>query len=352
MKRIISVVLILLCIAAIGYIMIFTMGKSDEKKISVHHEWGKLEEVIVGIGEDLVIPSYSEYASFIYDPKYIDMMKEYGGVKAMELEPEQTKEAIKQINRLAEVLKDKGIIVHRSHLLKSQEKKCLEYVQKGSMLFFARDPVLVIGSNIIEAALKVPMRAKERYAIRPILKECLKGNSVGYIAVPPVSPAFGEEGIYLEGGDVLLNGYEIYVGNSGRASNKAGIEWLQNFLGPKYKVIEVKLSSEFEHLDCVLSLPRPGLMLICKDGITGELPETIRGWDAIEVNIAEAKKLGANILVIDEKSCIVDIQHHRIAEELRKKGQEVIEIPYGQVATWGGALRCSHHPLRRRSKLK
>jgi len=352
MKRIVGIVLALLCIAAIGYIVIFARTNPAENEISVHHEWGKLEEVIVGIGEDLVMPSYSEYVSFIYDPKYIDMMKKYGGMKAADIEPKSTKEAIQQINRLAKVLKDRGIIVHRSHRLKPQEKKYLEYVQKGSMFFFARDPILVIGNNVIETALKVPMRAKERYALRPILRKRLKKSSANYVSMPVVSPEFGKGGMYLEGGDVLLNGYEIYVGNSGRASNSAGIKWLQNLLGPKYKVHEIKLSPEFEHLDCVLSLPRPGLMVICKDGIKGKLPKSIRDWDAIEVSIAEAKKLGSNLFVIDEKTCIVDTQHHRIAEELRKRGQEVIEIPYAQVATWGGAFRCSHHPLRRKSKLE
>jgi len=62
--------------------------------------------------------------------------------------------------------------------------------------------------------------------------------------------------------------------------------------------------------------------------------------------------LGANLFVIDKKTCIVDTYHHRIAEELRKRGQEVIEIPYSEVATWGGAFRCSHHPLRRKSKIR
>ena len=351
-KKIIYITAVLLCIVVIGYIVIFVIGKDTAKEISVHHEWGKLEEVIVGIGDDLVIPSYSEYVSFIYDPKYIDMMKEYGGMKAMDVEPEEIKEAIEQINRLAKVLKDRGIIVHRSHRLRPAEKRYIEYVQKRSMSFFARDPVLVIGNNVIETALKVPMRAKERYAIRPILRERLKKSSANYVSMPVISPEFGEGGIYLEGGDVLLNGYEIYVGNSGRGSNKAGIQWLQDYLGPEYKVIEVKLSPEFEHLDCVLSLPRPGLMVICRDGIKGKLPESIRDWDAIEVSVEEAKRLGANLFVIDEKTCIVDTQHHRIAEELRKRGQEVIEIPYGQVATWGGAFRCSHHPLRRESELE
>lgn len=38
-------------------------------------------------------------------------------------------------------------------------------------------------------------------------------------------------------------------------------------------------------------------------------------------------------------------------QELKKKGVKVMEIPYDKVATWGGGLRCSRHPLVRESVL-
>ncbi|MCB2193467.1 MAG: amidinotransferase, partial [Deltaproteobacteria bacterium] len=56
-------------------------------------------------------------------------------------------------------------------------------------------------------------------------------------------------------------------------------------------------------------------------------------------------------LVLDEGSVIINAQHHRVGQELAQRGVEVIEIPYGAVATWGGAFRCSHHPLWRESIL-
>ena len=321
--------------------------------IAVHHEWGKLKEVIVGIGDGLIMPEYNDKVNFIYDKKYIASMKEKGGKSAMDVDPENTVKVIEQINNFADTLRSMGIKVHRPRPLNKTESGYLGYVQKGQMQLYARDPILVIGNNVIETAIKVPMRAKEIFPLRDIITKRLKDNPgpVNYIAAPSVNPGFGEDGIYLEGGDVLLNGYDIYVGNSGRGSNKAGIDWLQNTLGPKYTVHEIKVNPEFEHLDCVLSLPRPGLMVICRDGITGKLPEKIRDWDAIEVSLDEAKKLGANLLVVDENTCIVDKQHHRVAEELRQRGIKVTEIPYDVVATWGGAFRCSHHPLVRESAL-
>lgn len=327
--------------------------KSSRQSVSVNHEWGTLKEVIVGRGEDMVLPSYCDAVSFIYDPKYIEMMKKDGGKPIGEVEPESAKMVIEQINGLAKVLKQRGVIVHRPRRLTNPaEKRYMADVQKGSFFLMARDPILVIGNNVIETAIKIPFRAKERYAIRPIIRKRIKGTGTKHVAVPAVSPAFREDGIYLEGGDVMLNGYEIYVGNSGRGSNKAGIEWLQNYLGPEYKVREIKLNPEFEHLDCVLALLRPGLGLICRKGIQSELPESLRNWDFVEVSVDEAKKLGANCMVLDDKTVIMAEHQHRIAEVLRKKGHNVIEIPYDQVVTWGGGFRCSHHPLRRESKLE
>lgn len=324
---------------------------SQARPITAHHEWGKLREVIVGRGEDLVMPGFSEAVSFIYDPQFIDVMKTRGGCPAQEIEPERTAKVIAQIDHLAEVLAGRGIIVHRSHRLAPAEREYMDYVQQGGMLLYARDPMLVVGDHVIETVLKVPMRAKERFAVRPIIRERLAGSGARYVAMPPASPSFGEDNLYLEGGDVLLNGYDVYVGNSGRASNPAGIAWLQATLGAKYRVHEVKLTDAWEHLDCVLALVRPGLGIICREGFVEGLPESIRDWDYVEVSLEEAKHLAANCLVLDEHSVIIDEQHHRIGQELARRGVEVIEIPYDAVATWGGAFRCSHHPLWRESAL-
>ena len=49
-------------------------------------------------------------------------------------------------------------------------------------------------------------------------------------SVPLGSPA-AVDGPFLEGGDVLLNGREIYVGMSGCASDMAGIDWLAGAAG-------------------------------------------------------------------------------------------------------------------------
>lgn len=321
--------------------------------ICVHHEWGVLKEVILGHGDDLIMPAFCDAVSWFYDPNTVENMKKYGGMKATEVEPETSTNAKKQIDDLAGLLETRGIIVHRSRRLRPAEMQYLDYVQKGAHFFYARDPMLVIGKNVVETAISIPFKVKERYALRPILAERVKGSDAQYVSMPVPTPVFDRDHeIYLEGGDVLLNGYEIYVGNSGLGSNRAGMEWLGHFLGPRYKVHEIQLSPEFEHLDCVLALTRPGLGVICRDGIVGEMPRSLQKWDFVDVSKDDAKKLAANLMVIDERTVVIDKQHSRVGEELTKSGVEVIGIPYDAVAGWGGGLRCSHHPLVRESVLR
>jgi glycine amidinotransferase len=325
-------------------------NKEENKGLSVNHEWGKLEEVILGTAEYLTIPGYFRTIDlgFGYDPENRDKIINYGGVPLETADPADYGMIKHQIDTLATVLEDRGIRVYRPEpsKLSPEEMDFMADLQKGSTFLFSRDPTIVIGNRIIEASLKLPMRVKETFTARRIIQTILKESDAEYTAVPSVSPAFGDNGIYLEGGDVILNGRDIYVGNSGNASSEAGIEWLQNYLGSEYNVQEIKVK-DFQHLDCVLSLIRPGLGLICPEAIVGELPPSLKDWEFIRVSLEEARKLACNVLVLDEQTVIIDKRFGWLGDELRKRGEVVIEIPYDAVAEFGGGFRSSHHPIRR-----
>lgn len=325
-------------------------NKEAPKRVSVNHEWGKLEEVILGTADYLTIPGYFRTIESGFGDKWKnrEWVMNYGGVSLEKVEPADYRRVQHQIDTLARVLEDRGIRVHRPEpsKLSPEEMVFMSDLQKGSTFLFSRDPTIVIGNRIIEASMKRPMRAKEIFTARRIIGTILKEGGAEYAAVPSVSPAFGDDGIYLEGGDVILNGNEIYVGNSGKASSKAGIAWLRNYLGSNYRIEEIQVK-DFEHLDCVLSLIRPGLGLICPEAIDGELPPSLKDWDFITVPLEEARKLACNVLVLDEETVIIDKRFCWLGEELRKRGEVVIEIPYDAVAECGGGFRSSHHPIRR-----
>jgi N-dimethylarginine dimethylaminohydrolase len=143
----------------------------------------------------------------------------------------------------------------------------------------------------------------------------------------------------------------IHAGCSGHASNLAGIQWLQRVLGPEYWVHRIRLKRGFLHLDVVLSLPRPGLAIVCRDALVEGLPDFLDGWDLIEVSVEDTIRLECNGLVLDDKTYVCAAEHERVAEALTKHGQEVITLLYDIVSMWGGSFRCSHHPLVRNSEL-
>jgi N-dimethylarginine dimethylaminohydrolase len=169
-------------------------------------------------------------------------------------------------------------------------------------------------------------------------------------SVPLGSPA-GVEGPFLEGGDTLLNGYEVYVGISGCASDLAGIDWLQALLGDKYKVIPVAMRSNVLHLDCALALVKPGLLVCCPEKLIDGLPMSLRDWDAVAVSRDEADKLATNCLVLEESRIIIDTGNARVIEELRKRRIDVIPLSFDGPAGAGGGLRSAHHPILRESML-
>ncbi len=324
--------------------------KEESQRVSVNHEWGRLEEVILGTADNLTIPGAfrTTNVGFGSNPENREWIMNCGGVPLEEADPEMYEKVKHQIDTLATVLKDRGIKVHRPapSKLSPEEMGFMSDLQKGSSFLFSRDPTIVIGNRIIEASLRLPMRAKEIFTARGILRTILEERNAEYTAVPSVSPAYPDHGIYLEGGDIILNGGEIYVGNSGNATSKAGIEWLRSYLGSGYIVHEIPFTN-FQHLDSALSLVRPGLGLICPEAIVGELPPSIEDWEFISVPLEEARKCACNVIVLDKKTVIIDERFTWLGEELRKRGETVIELPFDAVSEFGGGLRAVHQPIRR-----
>ena len=315
-------------------------------EISAYNEWGKLREVIVGkMEDDAIMAGWYEGMSF-FPEKWQDVMKKFGGMKYFDAEPEMARTVKKQMDNLAKLLEERGIIVHRPGPLLPEEKSYLTDIQKGYGLYFPQDPILVIGNNIIETSLRFPVRRKEIYALRPILEPLLKEGGVKYAAMPKPSPCI-DKGMFVEGGDLQFDGYDVYVGCSGLASNEAGIRWLQDFLGPEYRVHTIKLREDIIHLDGAFGLIRQDLGIMCPEFIAGELPKSLKKYEFIHVTEEEGHKLGGNVLCLDDHTLIIDEQHERIISELKKRGEEIITIPYAVTATYGGSVHCSTNCLRR-----
>ena len=319
-------------------------------RFGAHHEWGKLREVIIGISpaEDFIV--FLEPSMRWQMPEEAEFSRKYAGKRLVDIEPEWAHQMEKQADALAERVAREGVIVHRPERLRDPERTFLAPHAMGMQLF-PRDPMIVVGNHVIESSLRIQCRQRERFGLRAHIQKAARERGAQWSTVP-LGWLNGVDGPFLEGGDTLLNGYEVYVGMSGCASDMAGIDWLQALLGARYRVIPVALKSEVLHLDCALALIKPGLLVWCPEKLIDGLPMSLRGWDAVVVSKDEANRLATNGLILEEGHMIVDSDNTRVIEELRKRRMDIVPLPFDGPIRVGGGMRCAHHPLLRESVLE
>ncbi|MGD9879591.1 MAG: dimethylarginine dimethylaminohydrolase family protein [Reyranella sp.] len=316
----------------------------------VHHEWGKLREVVIGIApvEDVVL--FHEQSARWMSPDLAELARHNAGRRLIDVDADWARRCERQMDALAELLVREGVTVHRPQRLSGVERTFLAPNGEGDQLF-PRDPMIVVSEHVIDASLRLLCRQRERYGLRPIVQRAVQQMGARWSSVPLGSPGC-VDGPFLEGGDVLLNGREVYVGMSGCASDLAGADWLKALLGRTYRVIPVAMRSNVLHLDCCLALVRPGLLIHCPEKLIDGLPRALRDWDKIVVSVDEADRLATNGLILEEGRMIVDDGNGRVIDELRRRKIEVIPLPFDGPIGLGGGLRCAHHPLLRESALE
>lgn len=314
-----------------------------------HHEWGKLREVVIGISpaEDVVI--FHEDSCRWLTEAGAEFSRAHAGKRLIEVDPEWAHRIERQVEALAELVAREGITVHRPQRLRGEERTFLAPNGEGAQLF-ARDAMIVVGKHAIDASLRLKCRQRERYGLRPLIQKAAPAKGAHWSSVPLGSPG-GVDGPFLEGGDTLLNGHEIYVGISGCASDLAGADWLQALVGDDYRVIPVALKSHVLHLDGAMALIQPGLLVHCPQRLIDGLPMSLRDWDRIEVSPGEAARLATDALVLEPGRVIIDADNRRVIDELRRRRIDVISLPFDGPIRLGGGLRSAHHPLLRESVL-
>lgn len=257
---------------------------------------------------------------------------------------------------------------------------------------FPRDPILVIDKYIVECSMKATHRRREGSVIRDALLPMFVENGAQYLPMPACKnlEQYSRDDCLLEGGNLLINGNELYVGSGdfktfscvlwafGKTqkiwkrllsegklnslhqyldkmrthsfSSLNAIKWLEKFFASHYKIYEIKLKTPFyADLDGCLALVAPGLGIVYPDAIASELPDSIKNWDFIKISLQELKNNAANILSLDEKTVMIDNRNQRVAQELRNRGISVIEVPFSEIGKLEGGLRCFHQALLRKN---
>ncbi|NES17646.1 MAG: hypothetical protein F6K41_01510 [Symploca sp. SIO3E6] len=86
---------------------------TDKKPVIVHHEWGALKEVVVGVPNVRLPTKLAEAPKKFLPKSSIKFIEENAGKKLEECAPELNKQFVEQVNGIIKILKDRGIIVHQ-----------------------------------------------------------------------------------------------------------------------------------------------------------------------------------------------------------------------------------------------
>lgn len=338
--------------------------------VYVDYEYGNLREVIVGLpygmtpsleapwfenAMKVLPPDEAEYARKTAGMLWTDMIHPKTGKSESDMLEEENLALIK-------ILISLGVKVYRPKEITVdfiRENYGSDVLLNGFSQDFPRDNMAVIGNDLIEFNLRTPLRKVDISGFRELLLDKCTKDGVRWFSMPhtellaPPSP----DTPLLEGGDVIVLGRTILVGNTRNpsvGSNEAGFRWLNNILGSSYDVVRVPLREDVLHLDCVLSVPRDGLAIVCEEAFVDGLPEHIKGWDLIRVDIESVRRLAVNGIPVDNKNYIMSFNDHNdnryLQSELEKRDIKVHRVFFGTHNGQGGSLRCATQPLVRKIK--
>lgn len=298
----------------------------------IKNEFAKLETVVVGIANSI---GQTPAIDNCYDPK----SKEH--IAAGTYPSESS--LISEIDNLANELSKRGIKVIRPEQIKNYNQ------------IFSRDIGFVVDDKFIISQM-IEERSREIEALEDFL-DLLSSENV----IKMVGDAF------LEGGDIILHDDDVFIGYSREEeffnlkvarTNKAGVDFIKkNFPNKTVHAFELNKSDSDPkinalHLDCCFQPLGLGHCLIHEAGFRHQKDiDTLRDIfghkNCITVDAQEMYDMNANVFSIAPDVVFSEKGFHRVNQELRTRGYEVIEISYSETAKMEGLLRCSTLPIQR-----
>ncbi|MBA2175436.1 hypothetical protein H0266_11070 [Halobacillus locisalis] len=198
---------------------------------------------------------------------------------------------------------------------------------------FTRDIGFTIGSELFVATMKEPLRKSETH---PLMNWC-EQQSIPYHELTSGT---------IEGGDVIVDDYTIWVGESGRTSIEA-IEELRERL-PSFEIHPIQLEENILHLDCAFNPISDQAALIYPPAFTPrDFTRLQERFDFITVTDEEYFTLGPNVLSIGDGTIISLKQNERLNHLMEERGFNVIGIDFSEIIKSGGSFRCCTLPIYR-----
>jgi hypothetical protein len=343
-----------------------------------NNDWDPLEEIIVGIAENALLPPLNKSThSFVYaGEKWEDIQHLQGNHEQWVLDEGQ-----EDLDRLADTLTGLGVKVHRPKVLDhTKEFSTPEWKTTGWYNFCPRDLLLPLDNMIIDCPSPMRSRYFETRAYNDYLYEQMKDGTQWICAPKPILEDSGFQLEHLKDATLLNNeiafdapnvvriGKDLLcqISNSG---NKLGFEWLNTILAPKgYRIHLAEKIYSYAHFDSTILPLRPGLVLFNADRVTPDnYPKIFESWDKIwftgdKLSVPTANMaggiapcspyIGLNFLSVNEKLVICDIEQEELRRELGRWGIETIGLPCRQARTMSGGFHCSTLDVKRTGTLQ
>ena len=197
---------------------------------------------------------------------------------------------------------------------------------------FTRDIGFTVGDEVFVAEMASDIRKGEEEALEDFLEE----ENIDYQTTDH----------RVEGGDVIVDCDNVYIGISSRTSEQA-VKNIQRDL-PTHNIIRVPFNEKYLHLDCVFNILSPEVALIFPEALDPEMVKALsERYTLIEVNAEEQFTLGTNVLSIGDGKVFSQPQNKEVNKAMRAHGFEVIEIDFSEIIKSGGSFRCCSMPLER-----
>jgi glycine amidinotransferase len=344
-----------------------------------YNEWDPLEEVIVGVLDGWYhpaweVPFYGGMKPDEYDEAREKAFERAGRPRRI---PEQ---AQRELDELVHVLEAEGVVVRRPDPLDHGGAFGTPdwSVPCGEAQSCPRDLLIVIGDEIIEAAMSYRHRYFEVRAYRRLIREYFERGARWTAAPKPLLTNDLYDNLYdvrprkagvwttnelepvFDAADIARCGRDLFVQRS-HVTNESGIAWLERHLAPTYSVHRVEFDDpKAVHIDATWVPVAPGRVLVNPDRPIRQPPDCLRksGWEFLEAPrrvgpIAPGTRwLSMNVLMLDERRMIVEREEEPFIRAAKDWGFEPIPVSFRNVFPFGGGFHCFTCDIRRRGTLQ
>jgi glycine amidinotransferase len=345
------------------------------------NEWDPLEEVIVGSARGAADIGFEPALSPWFPPGNPGR-----AFRGQSVPQPVVDDGERQLDDFAELLVRRGVTVQRPDPVEHRIAiKTPDWEAPGGHANACpRDLLLVIGDEIIEAPMAQRARYFEFRAYRGLLKHYFRAGARWTTAPKPLmsdalfrdleetapfdftagplltewEPAFDAACFARFGRDLFWRPDTV--------SNDFGAEWLRRHLGPAFRIHRVVCREPRPlHIDATLVPVRPGVVLTnperpCDDAILAlfarndwrvvSAPPSVRSGRSPSRDVSNW--ISMNILMLDERTAIVETAEIPMIELMRSLGCEVIPCSFDRVYPFGGSFHCCTADIRRAGTLQ